>query len=57
MEAIVISGRKEKYEKDVERLISIVSGSDAVIMARNKGSLIYKLEAEEIEINDLEAMA
>ena len=60
MEEIITVARKpEEYEKNVEMLMSIVSGKEdeADSFSRKKESLLYKLEAEEIDLKDLEAHA
>ncbi len=48
-----------KYEKDLDMLMSLVSAGEdeAGISSREKGSLLYVLEAEEINLKNLEANA
>lgn len=49
---------KGKYASDLDRLISIVTKDDeAGISEKEKKSLLYELEAEEIDLKKLEENA
>lgn len=42
------------YEKDLDMLMSLVKGSDQMdLSSREKGSMLYDLEAEEIDLKNL----
>jgi hypothetical protein len=48
----------KKYEKDTDMLMSLVStGEETEVFSREKGTLLYALEAEEIDLKNLEANA
>ena len=44
----------EGKEKDIDMLMSIVAESTANPLSREKGSMLYALEAEEIDLKNLE---
>ena len=47
-----------KYEKDLDVLISMVTAKEeSDLFSREKGTLLYSLEAEEIDLKNLEARA
>ncbi|MBN2330720.1 MAG: hypothetical protein JXC85_02795 [Candidatus Aenigmarchaeota archaeon] len=46
--------KARKYEKDLDMLMSLVKGSDEMdLSSREKGSMLYALEAEEIDLKNL----
>lgn len=47
-----------KYEKDLDMLMSSVKGNDEMdLSSREKGSMLYDLEAEEIDLKNLRSNA
>ena len=43
-----------KYEKDLDMLMSMVKGDDEMdLSSREKGSMLYALEAEEIDLKNI----
>ena len=49
---------KKKYENDLDVLISMVTAKDeADFFSREKGTLLYSLESEEIDLKNLGARA
>ena len=48
--------RARKYEKNLDMLMSLVTEKGFDPFSREKGSLLYKLEAEEIDVIDLKKL-
>ncbi len=52
--AIDVMGKRESYEDEAERVMSLVAGADVMLssmtVSRNRGGLLHRLETEEIRI-------